>query len=346
MFKFSTTHLLNDISGVKVIYEKDGPALIVGRDNKIKGCTILNPATDVDVATPTSGNKELVRISRSLLDNANVQKRLYVYIESVGDANPLFATDFKHKGKPFYVEFKNAADLVDITDKGQHANPFFFGESLVKAKLTDSQGRTEVTVEGETTPLTDVQKTHLELTLATENLRFHEIALQVLSTAEGAGITPAYVGDQVFTTTNVFTGTADGTFVTHVTKGNIGFGTNDYILHNLRLPTNANLRLYSINGEMPVKDRSYTQYIIKTVTERPEMQGTSVLGQYNQSVTKHILWIPSDADTITAFNNMLLTIVNEDSEVNTDTHKWQGKSKSTLYVLNNADTSRKKLFTK
>ena len=54
-------------------------------------------------------------------------------------------------------------------------------------------------------------------------------------------------------------------------------------------------------AEMPIPDVTYVQYIFKTLTERPEMQGTSVLGQYNQSQTTHIVWVKlSDVTTFEA----------------------------------------------
>ena len=42
---------------------------------------------------------------------------------------------------------------------------------------------------------------------------------------------------------------------------------------------------------MPIVNGKYWQYSIVQCTERPEMQGTSVLGQYNKSITTHVIFV-------------------------------------------------------
>lgn len=323
MFKFSTTHLVNSLADLEIGAEADGVFLKVSDVNKIKQNSIVDPTKDITIQLPTVAVKEKISFN---VPKTTDNYRLYLYINSVGNADPLFATDFKHKGRPFYVEFKNADDLVAIlSSKEPSKNPLFYGKALATVVTTADLNKAN-----------DPSLDTITLEAATPNLRFGIVEIQKLD-AVGTGvdaITPAYVGNFAYKTytferaanseavpaitaanaSYIWAGEAvpnsisdkDNVFVTSLVKGSTGFGTYDYLLNNLRLPTNANLRFDRDQAtEMPVKGDVYAQVIFKTRTERPEMQGTSVLGQYNQSVTTHILWINlgTEADIATNTSN-------------------------------------------
>lgn len=77
------------------------------------------------------------------------------------------------------------------------------------------------------------------------------------------------------------------------TKNNIGFGTYDYMIHNLRLPTYANIRFASpAESEMPVKGGKYTQYSFEYTVPR-RLGGLSVAGQKTESTTIHTFFVLS-----------------------------------------------------
>lgn len=77
-----------------------------------------------------------------------------------------------------------------------------------------------------------------------------------------------------------------------VTPNKAGFANYDYMLHNLRLPTYANIRFASPNVEMPVKGGKYTQYSFEYTVPR-RLGGLSVAGQKTESTTIHTFFVLS-----------------------------------------------------
>ena len=85
------------------------------------------------------------------------------------------------------------------------------------------------------------------------------------------------------------------TYVTY-TPNNVEFGTYDYVLHNLRLPTYANLRFTSPSApEMPIQGVNYTQFSFAYCVPRGiHFGGLSVAGQTNHSTTLHTFFVAED----------------------------------------------------
>ena len=80
------------------------------------------------------------------------------------------------------------------------------------------------------------------------------------------------------------------------TKNNVGFGTYDYMIHNLRLPTYANIRFTSpAEVEMPIKGGKYTQYSFEYTVPR-RLGGLSVAGQKTESTTIHTFFVLNTLD--------------------------------------------------
>lgn len=74
----------------------------------------------------------------------------------------------------------------------------------------------------------------------------------------------------------------------------VGFGTYDYMIHNLRLPTNANWRFTSpAASEMPMVGGKYTQFSFEYTVPR-RLGGVSVAGQKNYSTTIHTFFVLND----------------------------------------------------
>lgn len=72
------------------------------------------------------------------------------------------------------------------------------------------------------------------------------------------------------------------------------FATAKWIVENLRFPSYPNVRygrLYA--DESPVAGTVYTQYAFEYVTERPVPGGLSAVGQKVDSVTGHVIFVPS-----------------------------------------------------
>ena len=76
----------------------------------------------------------------------------------------------------------------------------------------------------------------------------------------------------------------------------VEFGTYDYLLHNLRMPTYENYRFTSPAAvEMPMPGVKYTQYTFLYCVPRPGLGGLSVAGQFNHSTTTHVFFVAENA---------------------------------------------------
>ena len=105
------------------------------------------------------------------------------------------------------------------------------------------------------------------------------------------------------------------------TKNNVGFGTYDYMIHNLRLPTYANIRFASpAEVEMPVKGGKYTQYSFEYTVPR-RLGGLSVAGQKTESTTIHTFFVLNTLDFEGATGiSPEETAVNAEGVANHDSH--------------------------
>lgn len=102
-----------------------------------------------------------------------------------------------------------------------------------------------------------------------------------------------------------------------VTPNKAGFANYDYMLHNLRLPTYANIRFASPNVEMPVKGGVYTQYSFEYTVPR-RLGGLSVAGQKTESTTIHTFFVldsvVSDFETALTKAGIAYNLVNNVAE--------------------------------
>lgn len=200
--------------------------------------------------------------------------RFYLYIRSIGDADPAFANDFVYKGRPLYIEFKAkgtaATDAQNFVKTAKKWITLLYGNGqIVKVSLNGSKVTIKATDEYKQFYVAEIQKYDPEALVWAHDGAF----VTLFSSDENSD---AYDED-VFTI---------------VEKGRSGFGTYTQLIKDLRLPTNANTRFFRDREDaMPIVNGKYWQYVITQCTERPEMQGTSVLGQYNKSITTHVIFV-------------------------------------------------------
>lgn len=72
----------------------------------------------------------------------------------------------------------------------------------------------------------------------------------------------------------------------------VEFGTYNYLLHNLRMPTYENYRFTSPAAvEMPMAGAEYVQFSFLYCVPRPGLGGLSVSGQFNHSTTTHVFFV-------------------------------------------------------
>jgi hypothetical protein len=101
------------------------------------------------------------------------------------------------------------------------------------------------------------------------------------------------------------------------TPNAVEFGTYNYLLHNLRMPTYENWRFTSQAAvEMPMAGAEYVQFTFMYCVPRPGFGGLSVAGQYNHSMTTHVFFVKADlADQFAAeLEKIEVTI----KDINTD----------------------------
>ena len=96
------------------------------------------------------------------------------------------------------------------------------------------------------------------------------------------------------------------------TKNVVGFGTYEYMIHNLRLPTHANIRFASpAEVEMPIKGGKYTQFSFEYTVPR-RLGGLSVAGQKTESTTIHTFFVLESGNNVETFESYLAKPANED----------------------------------
>lgn len=81
--------------------------------------------------------------------------------------------------------------------------------------------------------------------------------------------------------------------------GDLGAGTVDHLIKDLRLPSNANINPFGPdNGGKPVPGGRYNQYLIEYMTDRHHVAG-GVMGSVNEkSLTSHILFIEQGIEDV------------------------------------------------
>ena len=85
----------------------------------------------------------------------------------------------------------------------------------------------------------------------------------------------------------------DAGYDTHFTieQGKEGFGTYQWILKNLRLPTAARTSWTAINAdETPIIGAKYDEYVIRYCVNRGIMGGDAV-GEVTKSLTTHVFYV-------------------------------------------------------
>lgn len=106
-----------------------------------------------------------------------------------------------------------------------------------------------------------------------------------------------------------------------VTANKLEFGTYNYLLHNLRLPTYENMRFMSPNAmEAPIKGHKYDQFSFAYCVPRVGLGGMSAAGQTVHSTTLHTFYV--DQAIAEGFAGMLqqIGVTVEVMDENPDSH--------------------------
>lgn len=291
MFKFTTTSFVNGttyLDGTPAWFGVSGGTITYA--DGTTGTTTNTDEKSFTVAKNVKFFKDNIQsISRAqytLPENAELEidfseasltagdYRLYLYIRSVDNADPFYANDNVYKGRPLYIEFKaKGTAATDAAAFAKTANKWItllYGNGQF---IKVSASGTTVTIKA-----------------TNEYQRFFTAEIQKY---DDTALVYSYGGAYVTLFSSDPNSAAYDEDVFTVTKsGKAGYGTYVQLTKDLRLPTNANTRYFRHQeNEMPIVNGKYWQYSIVQCTERPEMQGTSVLGQYNKSITTHVIFV-------------------------------------------------------
>ena len=278
MFKFVTSTLINGSTYV------DGSAAFVANETEKSLTLAHNCKFFKDNVTKITRAKYKLPVNDKLeiqipSDISAGLYKIHMYIRSTENCDPLYANDFVYKGRPLDIEF--------VVKQGDSANTV---ANTIKRKankwitlLFDNNKIINV----------DASNNKVILTATSEYQRFFTV--EIMKFDENLN---KFAYDGAFKTVYSMDPESDeyASNVFTLTKGNVGFLTYDYMMQNVRLATNANwmkghpLRKYQVD-EIPSVNGKYWEYVFTQCTERPEMQGTSVLGQYNKSITTHVVYV-------------------------------------------------------
>lgn len=203
--------------------------------------------------------------------------RIAMYIKlSQSSANSYYANDLVFKGKPLYIEFvwKQGEEAADVAKKIKDTVKKYmlavYEKDLVKVSVSDT---TKVVIEG-----------------VDEYQRFERVDIEEYVKEEGMSTLGEY---KVVKSAMTEAHKTDAGYDSHFTieQGKEGFGTYQWILKNLRLPTAARTSWAAINAdEAPIIGAKYDEYVIRYCVNRGIMGGDAV-GEVTKSLTTHVFYV-------------------------------------------------------
>ena len=336
MFNFTTQTVYNSITVATDQQVKSGAVrnanLISSTGSKKPALRIGNTRFDADdildiqVKKPTAEALAEVTFSVDpLLDKVtsegtDITARIVLYIGlSMNAQDAFYANPFLYKGKPLTIEFpvKTNDGGSDITTRVA---------KIAKKYLLLTMGTEQiVTVEEVATSGTEGQPGYVPAGIKIKGVNgYQQIKKAVLQWFDPEATTvdcctrngeyiDLVVGVPVVYTTNANGVVAlsdpikkideDGTKVSldtnevAITPGLEAFCDYNWIIHNLRMPTNANTNFWApTRFEMPIVGQVYTQFIIRICKERDGIMG-EIVGARGKSVTTHVLYVAGKVGT-------------------------------------------------
>nr|DAO30017.1 MAG TPA: hypothetical protein [Bacteriophage sp.] len=239
------------VKNIRSVYKQDP----VAQSNAV---ATIDMSKVQEVLTTTKATKGTFRVE------------IYVHLAQSNN-NPLYSNTWVVKGRPWTFEFsatstEEAGDIVDKVIK-----------MITKFKL--------FTMDTEQLKATK-KDTKLVLTAQDPYQIFSKVELQ-------------YFDPSIGTTTGCCTPRGEYapvenygvTDVTTITPGNEGFGTFEWIMRNLRLPTAEQTRWNALyQDDRPMVGATYTQYTLEYCENRGILGGDAV-GEETKSVTTHVFFV-------------------------------------------------------
>lgn len=279
MFQFTTTTVINsakDYTNPSVdLFKGDHKYFDVKRVNRFKVKNIRSvykqdPVAQSNAKATIDMNKVIETLNTTKATKGTFRVEIYVHLAQSNN-NPLYSNTWVVKGRPWTFEFsatstEKAEDIVDKVIK-----------MITKFKLfTMDTEQLKATKEG----------TKLVLTAQDPYQIFSKVELQYFDPSIGTTTgccTPRgeYASVENYGITDVVT----------ITPGNEGFGTFEWIMRNLRLPTAEQTRWNALyQDDRPMVGATYTQYTLEYCENRGILGGDAV-GEETKSVTTHVFFV-------------------------------------------------------
>lgn len=279
MFQFTTTTVINsakDYTNPSVdLFKGDSKYFDVKRVNRFKVKNIRSVYKQDPVAQSNAkATIDMAKVKETLTANkatkGTFRVEIYVHLAQSNN-NPLYSNTWVVKGRPWTFEFsatstEEASAIVDKVIK-----------MITKFKL--------FTMDTEQLKATK-ESTKLVLTAQDPYQIFSKVELQYFDPSIGITTgccTPRgeYAPVENYGVTNVAT----------ITPGNEGFGTFEWIMRNLRLPTAEQTRWNALyQDDRPMVGATYTQYTLEYCENRGILGGDAV-GEETKSVTTHVFFV-------------------------------------------------------
>lgn len=294
MFQFTTTNVINSkyesgytpvgdptdeaahqlwSAGLDGEGHEDSTILVLKRIGTFKADQVLEIDRAMPV-TPVKAKAIVDLVPEGAKDGDTCRLNLYIGL-SQGSNDAMYANDYWYKGKPLTIEYtvktgKTAENFVKMVKK--------FLLNVCDEKFVDFKGT------GDT----------LTITMTNEYQRFRVLNIELLIPEANNNMGEWKVLTSLEDLTEVKPDTqtapieiAEGEYF----AGREGFGTYDFILHNLRIPTDTNAAMWSVHeNEKPVPGAKYVQYTIHQCANRGPL-GLNAVGQNVQSTTTHVLYV-------------------------------------------------------
>lgn len=282
MFQFTTTTVINSnedyTSGLTPLWSAQE-----AKEGKPANMNVKRHLKFIkdNVVSITKAEYTAPKIAKATLDLSHLGKthgnfRIAMYIKlSQSSANSYYANDLVFKGKPLYIEFvwKQGEEAADVAKKIKDTVKKYmlavYGKDLVKVSVSG----TKVVIEG-----------------VDEYQRFERVDIEEYVKEEGMFTLGEYqVVKSAMTEDHKTDAGYDANFT--IEQGEEGFGTYQWILKNLRLPTAARTSWAAINAdEAPIIGAKYNEYVIRYCVNRGIMGGDAV-GEVTKSLTTHVFYV-------------------------------------------------------
>lgn len=284
MFQFTSTTVINsnkDFTTGEPLWEAEAGVLNVKRHLKF----LKDNVKSVTMATAKAA--ELAQVEFTIPDGAGESEdrllRIALYIKiSMSNQSSYYANDLVFKGKPIHIEFIQKAGEAAATTAARVVD-------LVKTYFITVYEKPVLKVEASGAKVT--------FTATDEYQRFVAANLEEYKESD----VPYKDGFVVIGKATV------------KKEGKEGFGTYQWLLHNLRLPTANRFNYAAVNeDETPILGATYTQFVVTYCTNRGVMGGDAV-GETTQSVTTHVFFVNDTVSSTfkTALETALETTVED-----------------------------------